>query len=231
MSLLTLIQGAALKIGVDRPNTVIGNSNVEVMELLELANEEGAELVRRGDWQILRRELLFTTIFGDTQTGMVPSDYDHMVQGTIWNRTRHRKIEGVVSPVIWQQIKSSNVGTIYDTLYIRAGNFLISPSSPGGDVIAADYVTKNFCQSSGALPQSEWLADTDTGILSERIMKLGIVARYKMQKGLDASADVAHYETQVILALGMDKPERTLNFADGDTVGFGLIVPETGYGV
>lgn len=231
MSLLTVIQGAALKIGVDRPNTVLGNSNIEIMELLELANDEGAELVRRGDWQVLRRELLFTTIAGDVQTGMVPADYDHMVQGTIWNRTKHRKIEGVVSPTTWQQIKSSNVGTVYDTLYMRGGDFLISPNSPGGEVIAAEYVTKNFCQSVTSAGQSQWLADTDTGVLSERLMKLGIVARYKMQKGLDASADVAQYETQVLLALGMDKPERTLNFADGNTVGFGLIVPETGYGV
>jgi len=230
MSLLTLIQGAALKIGVDRPNTVIGNSNVEVMELLELANEEGLELTRRGDWRKLRRELLFTTIVGETQTGILPSDYDHMVQGTIWNRTKHRKIEGMVTPETWQRIKSSNVGTVYDTLYMRGNDVLIHPASPGGEVIAAEYVTKNFCQSSTGTNQSEWLADTDTGILSENIMKLGVVARYKLQKGLDATADLAHYETQIIMALGMDKPERTLNFAEGNTVGFGLVIPETGYG-
>lgn len=230
MSLLTLIQGAAIKIGIDQPNTVVGNSNIEVLELLELANDEGAELVRRGDWRVLRRELLFTTITGETQTGMVPSDYDHMVQGTIWNRTKHRKIEGTVTPETWQRIKSSNVGTVYDTLYMRGNDVLMHPSSPGGEIIAAEYVTKNFCQSVAAAGQSQWFADTDNGVLSERLMKLGIVARYKMQKGLDATSDVAMYETQVMLALGMDKPERTLNFADGNTVGFGLIVPETGYG-
>ena len=50
MSLLTIIQGAAIKIGIDRPTSVIGSQAVEVQELVELANEEGAELVRRGDW-------------------------------------------------------------------------------------------------------------------------------------------------------------------------------------
>jgi len=230
VSLLTLIQGAALKIGVDKPNSVVGSSNVEVQELLELANEEGMELVRRGDWQVLRRGLTFTTISGETQTGMVPNDYDHMISGTIWNSTKHRKIDGVVTPQIWQQIKSSNVGTIYDTLYMRGGDFLLSPTPAGGDVITGEYVTKNFCQSSGGAEQAEWLADTDTGILPEQLMKLGLVVRYKLQKGLDATADLAHYETQVVLALGMDKPARKVNFADGDAVGFGLIVPETGYG-
>lgn len=230
MTLLTLVQGAALKIGVDRPNTVIGNQALEVMELLELANEEGKELVRRGDWQVLRKGLSFTSIAGETQTGMVPNDYDHMISGTIWNATKHRKIDGVVSPQIWQQIKSSNVGTIYDTLYMRGGDFLLSPTPAGGDVITGEYVSKNFCRSAGGTAQAEWLADDDAGILPEQIMKLGLVVRYKMQKGLDATADLAHYETQVTLALGMDKPARKLNFASGDAAGFGLIVPETGYG-
>ena len=230
MSLLTIIQGAAIKIGIDRPTSIIGSQAVEVMELVELANEEGSELVRRGDWQVLRKELLFTSIAGETQTGMVPSDYDHMVSGTVWNRTKHRKIEGVVTPQTWQQIKSGNVGTVYDTLYMRGGDFLLSPVPAGGDVIAAEYVSKNFCQSSGGTKQNAWAADTDTGVLDERLMKLGIVVRYKMQKGLDFAADLAHYETQVTLALGMDKPTRKLNFSGGDTVGFGLIVPETGYG-
>ena len=224
-----MIQGAATKIGIDRPNTVIGNNRTEVMELLELANEEGAELVTR-PFQALRRELLFTTVATEAQTGMVPADYGYMISGTLWNRSTNRKLEGVVSPEVWQHLKSTASNTSYETLYMRGGDFLLMPIPPAGETIAGEYITKSFCRSAGGVEQSEWLADTDTSILPERLMKLGVVVRYKVQKGLDATFDLAQYQTQMLMLLAQDKPAQRVCLSGAGSIMRGLNVPETGYG-
>lgn len=224
-----MIRGAALKIGIDAPSTVIGNANTEVLELLELANEEGAELATR-PFQVLRKELLFTTVASETQTGMVPTDYGYMLSGTLWNRSANRMIDGVVTPEEWQRLKSSGTDTVYDTLYMRGGQFLMMPIPPAGETIAGEYISKNFCQSSGGVGQSEWAADTDTGILPERLMKLGIVVRYKAQKGLDATFDLAQYQSQLLMALTQDKPMQRVNLGASPRTVVGLNVPETGFG-
>ena len=56
MSLLTLIQAAARRIGVPRPSVVASATDPTVLLLLGLAQQEGEELARYGDWRALRRD-------------------------------------------------------------------------------------------------------------------------------------------------------------------------------
>lgn len=231
MSLLTIVQNAAIKIGVSKPDTVINNTGLEVMELFSHAKEEGKELMRRYDWQVLRKEKTETTVATEEQTAL-PSDFDRFVNETFWNRTRRHPLYGPLTPQEWQYNKSWVSSPVTDSFTVRGGKILINPVPTAGETLAYEYISKNYCQTSGGTAQAEWAADTDTGILDESIMELGIIVRFKLSKGLDATSDIAKYDTQVMLAMGRDGPKRTLNMASSyPNVGPNIIVKEGDWSV
>ena len=144
MSFLTIIQNAALvTIGTDVSTTY--SQTPEVKELVYYAKQEGRELVKRGDWRVLRKEMTYTTLGQEEQTSFIPSDCDHFVSDTIWNRTRRLPIWGPVTPQEWQNIKAWTTSPIKDTVYIRGSSALVAPVLPAGQTIAAEYITKNYC--------------------------------------------------------------------------------------
>jgi len=226
MSLLTIVQNAATKIGVSRPDTVINNTSDEVGELLSFAKTEGKELMRRFDWQILRKEKTETTVATEEQTAL-PSDFDRFVNETFWNRTRKHPLYGPLTPQQWQRIKTWNSSPVTDSFTYRGNKILINPVPAAGETIAYEYISKNFCQSYALVAQSTWAADTDIGILDEHLMELGLVVRFKMSKGLDAGADLAEYDTQVMIAIGSESPKRTLNMTScGNEYSRGIVIQE-----
>ncbi len=232
MSLLTMVQDCATKIGISRPSTIVGNSSIEVVELLAFAQEEGAELVKRGDWGILQKEYTFATTATETQTNFSVSDLDHFIDETHWNRSRRLPLFGPLNPQEWQNVKAFTTSPVKDSFRYRGGLFLLNPVPAAGENIYGEYVSKNFCQSSGGTGQDAWAADTDTGVLSERIMGLGVIVRFKAAKGLDFATDLAKYETQVLTALEKDKPSRTVDMSgDGMRRQPGVVVPDGNWNV
>lgn len=226
MSLLTIISNAATKIGVSVPYSVIGNTSQEVAELLSFAQEEGRELVRRHNWQAIRKEKTFTSLAAEEQEAL-PSDFDHFINETFWNRTRKHPLFGPLTPQQWQYNKSWVSSPVTDSFTVRGNKILINPVPAAGQTIAYEYISKNFCQTSGGTGQSEWASDTDTGVLEESLMELGIIVRFKLSKGLDAAADIAKYDTQVMVAKGIESPKATLNMSNkAPTVGPNAIVQE-----
>lgn len=228
-----MIQFAASRVGITPPSVVVGSTDLQVQELLTVAQEEGFQLMRRGTWQILRKQQQFTAVAQEIQTNMIPSDFDRFVQETFWNRTRKRILWGPITPQEWQNLKAWGATPAMDTFVIRGGNVLITPNPSAGDQMYFEYISKNWCRSSGGTPQDEWLADTDTGILDEKIMRQGVVWRYKQKKGLKFDIDARNYETQVRQALTQDQPQRTVSLGEDATTGRrpGISVPPGNWNV
>lgn len=234
MSLLTLIGNASVRIGEPRPGVVVGATDPTVMQLLSLANEVGTELMDTGDWRKLRKEKTFTTLAQETQTGMVPTDLGAWIDETFWNRTARRPIYGPISSAQWQAWKAFDTFPVMDVFYFRGSDILVQPVPPAGETYAFEYIKNLWCQSAVGVEQSEWLADTDTGILSERLMTLGIIWRYKQARGLNYDKDEEIYNLEVSKELAKDSPRSTHSFANGNNWWGrrpGLVIPEGSWDV
>lgn len=216
MTLLTLIQGACDRMGLARPAAVFSSTNQEVRELLGVAQEEGLQLSQRCDWQEITKEKTFTSLAQETQTAMVPSDLDRFVPETFWNRTRRRPFWGPVTAQEWQQIKAWTTSPVPEIFRHRGSNILIQPVPTAGHTFAYEYVSTQWCESSGGTDQSAWAADTDVGLLPERLMMLGVVWRFKAMKSFPFETDYQVYESQVQQAMLRNKPQRTLDLAMGE---------------
>lgn len=223
-----MTQAAARLIGIPAPSTVIGNTDPQAAELLACAQDEGFDLMRRGLWQALMTVKTFTAVAQTVQTSAVPSDYDRFVQETFWNRTRKRPLYGPVTAQEWENLVAWTSSPVVDTFRFVGDNIWIIPNPTAGDTMAYEYISENWCESSGGTGQAEWAADTDVGVLDERIMTLGVVWRFKQKKGLPFMADYDKWDARARQALVQDMPQRTINYGDGVSTGRrpGISVPE-----
>lgn len=197
MTLLTVIQKACDAMGLVRPSAVVSSTDQQVRQLYALANEEGEELARSYNWQALRIEQTFTTVAANAQPGAVPADWDRFINNSFFNRTQRREIIGPITPQQWQSIQAQPaLNRVYLAFIERGGSFLVTPTPSAGDLVAYEYISNNWALSASSTPQSSFLADTDTTLLSERLMQLGIRWRFLSAKGLDYGEAMKTYERE-----------------------------------
>jgi hypothetical protein len=206
MSLLTLIQDAADRLGIVRPGTVIGSADQQVRQLLGLAQQEGKELARRHPWQAITFEDTFTATATETQTGVLNSDFDRFVNGTFFNRTQNRRVEGPMNVQAWQNYKASVTTVLFDAFRLRGSSLLLAPTPSAGDSYAFEYVSKFWCTTAAGTTATlaAWTADDNVTVLDEELMVLGVVWRFLKAKGLDYSEPFRTYELQVAAAMARD---------------------------
>lgn len=232
MSLLSIIQNCSTAIGLIHPNSVIGNTEQYVRELLLFAQLEGKWLAKRHDFQILRGEQTFTSVAAETQTSAVPTDFLRFINETFWNRTQRKPMVGPLSAQEWSNTKATIVTPTDYCFRYTGGNILITPTPTAGHTIAYEYIKKNWCQSSGGTAQAAWTADTDTGIINETCIELGTIVRYKMSKGLPYDEDMAQYEAFILSEIMGDEPRGRVDLS-GEKRGRvpGITVPESNWNV
>ena len=197
MSLLTMIQTAAVTIGLQSPTSVVGNTDQNVEQLLAAANIEGQTLARTYNWSVLAKLVSITTIAAEDQgpvTSVLGSDVDRLVSGTAWDRSLIRPLFGPRSPQAWAQDHALVAAGPFYGFRVYDGHLWIFPVPAAGKTMSFEYVSNGWCQSSGGTPQQAWAADTDTGVLDEFLMALGVVVRFKRAKGLEFTEDLIEYQ-------------------------------------
>ncbi len=335
MSLLTLCQNAADNIGIAKPSTVIGNTDPGAQRLLQMARREANNLSTRANWAALVVENVFIT--NGTSDYLLPADFRSMVNNTLWDRSRHWRMRGAMSPQQWQFYKSSIFGraTIERRWRLRlpSGNaagapvqFEIDPATTEttatfvyeyvsenwgrsttlqsavastpvdrgagyligdtitlavgagaatvnavlvvtslvdqelGSVLTTEVVTPGSysvvpanpvaqASSSGAgvgasfdilfagKPQSDWLADSDTSVLDEDLIELGVIWRTLRRLGLAYDEERSEYQNQVGQAVARDGGTSNIsligqtflgdyNFVGGTSPGIVLTTPD-----
>jgi hypothetical protein len=212
MSLLTIAQDAADELGLDaRPISVVGNPAPDVQRLLRFAQRVGRDLVARAPWQALRRKHPFTATATEVQANAIPADFGRFYPETFWDQTNYRVISGPLSPT---EYESRRIGSefVYNTggqrWFTRQGNdLLVTPTPAGNETYTFDYQSLSFCQSAAGVAQAQWLADTDTGLLDEELITLGVVARYLDADGQPAQTAMASYERRFHQMFANDAPD------------------------
>lgn len=199
MSLLTVIQRSCRLLSLPVPTEVSTSSDVQVQQLFELANEEGNELMGAYDWQIKRKQHLFSTTATAAQTGAVPSDWDRFVPNTFFNRTQMRSVIGPITPQQWQAIQAQpQLSRVFLAFIERGGEFLITPTPAAGEIIAYEYLSKDWVHAEGDTDdtRSDYLLDSDVAFLNEKIIVLGVRWRFLKSKGLDYAEDFRTYQSE-----------------------------------
>lgn len=230
MTLLTIVQDAAIELGFAEPSSVMTSTDPTIQLLRVIATKEGKELARRFDWQALQKEATFTTVATEIQVASIQTTYPffgRIVNGSMWDRTENRIVRGPLTAAEWQMKKAATAQiTIGHYFRIRSNSLLMFSTPPAGNEIYFEYISNKWCFGSEA--QTEWLADSDFGLIDEELIRLGIVWRYRKAKGFDYGEDFRTYEMALQDMFGPDSGRSIVDMtgADYDPMGLGVNLSE-----
>ena len=211
LSCLQLVQTVYKRLGLNVPMAAVTSSDVQVLQMLSLLEEEGQEQANRYAWQVLQREATFTTVATQVQTQLsaITSGFDYITNNTIWNRTLRRPVYGPKSQQDWQQDKATNINGPFNSYRVINNAINFYPIPVAGQVCFFEYISRAWIQ--GANPTTTFVADTDVILLDDQITILGLLWRWKAMKGLDYSQDFQNYEARINNAMGRDASKPVLN--------------------
>lgn len=232
MSLLSMIGEVRKSMGFPAPTAVMSSTDTMILELLAMANTSGQDLVDVYAWQEITKECVFTATAaynqGDFDTLCTDADFNRISNNTLWNRSAIQQAMGPVTGVEWQSDVAFQAAAPSPKFRIWQGSLWLGPvgSLPtAGDTWAFEYISNNWCEGQAGTGQSEWLADTDVGILDEKLMKLDIIWRWKASKSLEYADDLANFQDNLNLRMGQSTGARSL-YLGGANVIFPINVPE-----
>jgi len=211
MSLLTAIQYFCGRTGIPVPTSVIGSSDSQVLQCLRLLEEEGNDLALRGMWNVLTVEASLTTLAAESQgaiTSIATRSYRYIINDTIWDRTRKQPIYPI-NQDDWQAIKGTVSAAPPYRYRLRDGELLVVPTPSAGLSWYFEYMSEAWIKN-GSNYVSYFVADTDTMLLPEKLLIMGLRWRWKKENGLEYAEDFATYESQVKQILAEEQPRKHL---------------------
>lgn len=232
---LSIIQSVCKRVGLASPTSAVGNSEVQIANIVELCNEEGQELSVRANWTAQQLEASFTTLAAEDQ-GLVETiapGFNFIINDTIWNRTLRRPVFGPRTPQEWQQNKAFAINGPWSNFRIRGGHIYMYPTPAAGQSCYFEYQTRNWLTNSGGTTSYEsWNADTDIPLLDWHLLVLGTIWRWKKFKGFEYAEDFATYERRVVDSIAIDGGKDSISMSGAKYDIFpGVVVPSGSWNV
>lgn len=232
MALLQIIQYVCGRMNVPVPATVTGNTDPLIVQMLRLLEEEGTDLSKRGPWQGITFEATHTTTAAEDQGTVVSiatNGFRSIKNGTFWDRSSNLPILGPLSDQQWQMLKGLATTSPRYQYRIRGGKLLINPTPAASLSWAFEYLSKNWILGvDGTTYKQYFTLDTDTVLLPEDLVLIGLRWRWKKEKGMDYAEDFAMYEAQVNSDLAKDGGKPVLSMSgDRKEARPGIFVPDT----
>lgn len=263
LTLLEIVTTACQELGLNAPASVVGSTDLQVIQLLALVNRDGNELYRMPSegWTALQGEHIInletpitrtgtvtlnsTTVTNTTTAGItagaysvsaagqpaaqrvlsitnattlelemestltavatpiifardtytIPSDFDHYIPHTWWDRTNHWMLVGPQSPQFDQWQRSGIVTTgprlRWRQIGVRPTVFRLWPpptSASTPDALVFEYVNDGWVMHIDGTFGNKFTADTDIPLLNDQMFILGTKWRMWQIKGFSYGA-------------------------------------------
>jgi hypothetical protein len=203
---------------LNSPSTVYGSTDPQIIQIKAILEEEGLDLAARGAWEGITLEATHTTLAAESQGAIATiasNGFRDFLPDTAWDRTLKLPL-GILDGVEWAAQKGFATTSPRYTIRIRGGLLIANPTPTAGNTWAFEYISKNWILGAdGTTYKSYFTLDTDTILLPEELVTLGLKWRWKKEKGFDYAEDFRTYESRVTQALGSNGLKKRLNMSGG----------------
>lgn len=208
-TLLQLIQGTAVHIGLAKPDEAFSASDNQTMQLVHLLHDVGDELMTRHDWQALKVVQTFT----GAATQALQDDHDRFAgSAELWDTSLDSPCKGPLDTLAWDSVnvRESNSAQPYWALIGNQINLYPTPSA--SITYRYQYISNKWINdvSAGSMV-ADWTADTDTCIFNDRLMRFGLRYRWKQEKGLSYAEEMEDFERLLEMQISRDRGPRTVS--------------------
>jgi hypothetical protein len=191
---------AARECSLTPPTSWISNMSTSFMEMKQFLNDTVDELLERVDWpDPIAKDIIIT---GDgSEEYDLPSDFKRLTRDplTVYETTTTRRAGVPINTNgDWTYIK--DIGSAGGSRYYRiAGDeedgftisFFRNPSS--SDSITVSYISKDWLKISGTAGDT-WSDISAALLLPKRLIKMGVIWRFRRRKGLPYADRMNEYE-------------------------------------
>lgn len=190
MTVLAALQSAAIRLMGRKPGTFFGSTGNLELELCDLVNEVATDIAKYHDWQALTR---IATITGDGSTSEfdLPDDYDRftltgaMQDGAswAWGYRHYLSLDGF----LFDELRGFNAAPGGWIIYGDMIRF--SPAPSASAQARFPYITSNVVRDFSTATKAAFTKDDDAFLLPERLLTLGLIWRWRENKGLSGAGD------------------------------------------
>lgn len=182
--LVDIIRAAVLRAeGSSLAEGVSGDAQIN-REMLDLSNEVAADISKSHGWQALTKIGLLTAD-GVSEAYPMPEDYDRMAGDGSW---------------FWGLSPLGGIDDYMDAIqgghpggwFILGGMIHFAPLQSG--VTRFPYISSYYAIADGGERKARFTSDDDNFVLDDRLLTLGLVWRWKAQKGMNYTEDMATFE-------------------------------------
>ena len=210
MTLLTVCQSAAHVIGIEVPDVVATSTDRTYVELLAVANDMAETISKAHEWQLLNT---VETVTGDASTEdfSLPTDYDRMIKDTdVWSSSLETPLTPVPDRNTWLGLDIRSYDFVVNAWIVYGGQFHIKPAMGTGVTAKYWYQSNLIIAPSAGSNKALFTSDDDTFRLNERLLRLGIIWKWKANKGQPYAEPMADYEEAKEKLISDDKGSRTI---------------------
>jgi len=205
MTALSVVQAVCPFIGVDVPSAVFSSTTREHVELKAVANDVADMIAKAHPWQLLTT-LKTHTGDGSTEDFDLPDDYDWMPDSNqVWTSDNNQPLCKVMDVNAW-------LGQIVRDFDPVPGNWIIYGdqihirAALGSGITAKYFYQSNlYVDPVSGSNTSTFSLDTDTFRLSERLLKLGVIYRWKQLKSQPYTQEMDDFENLKEKLIARDK--------------------------
>jgi hypothetical protein len=174
-----------------------------------------------------------TMAFGQ-ESYSLPSDYDYMIEETAWDRGYRWQLYGPLTPQEWQVLKSGLSPTGPRRRWrLMGGLFYLDPIPYDSNLLVFEYYSVNFATAADTTAKALFTADSDTYVLPDDLLVMGLIWRWRRAKGLDYTQEYDSWKRRLDEEIARDTGAQTLRLDVGQA-GVKFLstanVPDTGFG-
>jgi len=212
LSFFTAARSASIRLGVNKPSTFFSGIGRFEQEIVDLADEVVTDIIKAHDWRSLIKQY---QMVGDGTTGAfdLPDDYDRMPKNADVQRANWYTWGYVDTPDLnfWRDLKNGLASPNPGYWIILDGQIQFQPAVSADTTAEFYYVSKAaIIDGDTGEKKNEFTKDSDTFVLDERLLTLGLIWRWRAMKRLDYAEDLQNYEIRLSQLSGEDKGSRII---------------------
>lgn len=224
MTILQIIQDVCVECGIAPPSVAVSSPDTTIQQMVLFAMRSGNDLQRRWTWKAQKKQIP-STFTGDGTTTLfsLPTDFGSLQPSDTFTSSVYPTIplEGPINEddlLRLKQLPFVPVPGVWRP--VMANKIEIYPAPAASEIISYVYASKFWILAAdGTTYRSRWGADTDTSIISEDLITLHTIWRWKKGKGLDYSEEMRTAEASFDIDAAAEDTERTISMSRSPIAG------------
>ena len=224
-------------VGIPRYTNLVGNEQQNARKILtSIKDALDIDVFYDVDWEMLKKSASISVLGGGVTTYALPSDFDRICNGTLWDDTNYREVRGPVDLNEWQRYNKgleqlAGLELICRIQGDQANNTKVITFYPDTSAVTVSfwYVSNRPVISSGGTLKTSITADDDQLLPPSKVIKAA--AKWRLLRSLGMSFDDERIEYTSLL------DDLSANDSGGKVIHTGRSlrydvanIPKTGYG-